>query len=615
MATLKDIIDFATSTGRLVHEVHGDSTAERDGDGHSYGFAAGLSNLVACAGVLIPANHNSPNNDNHGLYAARRKDNGSVSVGVNVGQDISTPGYLTSFKQYGPQVPLQASWQGPQAAYMAQTTLNGAILAGDVTITVPDTSEFPNTGRILIESEIIQYAGKTATTFTGCTRGNLSTVAAGHANGTVVAAMNNGAGWGGMITRLHPLNPSVDLVLGTIYMSLSASVLGGATITQQINTTTSDLNTDTTYTARATSGAVNMTGSAVGSVNMATLSLANAARDTLSVTFGSSSTNGTGPFGPVCLLYNGLFAAARPFGTIQSMGISQGGKRCNEMISELRKYHAGSATVEYDLGYVSRFKAYLLAGGAGVGGNGVLGVAMVTCFGHNEASGGNWTALVDPTEPWTIYLQKTVPGGALIGDTTITLNDTTGMQPAGAVYVNGERITYTGIAGNNLTGCTRGMYGTVAASITAGTGVYVGYPCHHPIGFATDILFDYKLLRSAWLTAGGNAAYFWYVWVRPIPVSATPTYISQFTGVSNNNEKEARLSEFAAAASTYLGSRAGFVIADHSAVWAGGETATYQFGDTTADLVHNSRQAYVRSWTKLLGNATYTLPVRLRNRT
>lgn len=77
-----------------------------------------------------------------------------------------------------------------------ETTLNGTIGAGDTTITVLDTSAFlvPKLGPDLtysssyesllqIDDEIIRYTTKTATTFTGITRGYLGTTAAAHDSG------------------------------------------------------------------------------------------------------------------------------------------------------------------------------------------------------------------------------------------------------------------------------------------------------------------------------------------------------------------------------------------------------------------------------------------------
>lgn len=53
-----------------------------------------------------------------------------------------------------------------------QTTLTDSPLSDSATtINVDDTTGFPSTGCITIDSEIISYAGTTATSFTGCTRG------------------------------------------------------------------------------------------------------------------------------------------------------------------------------------------------------------------------------------------------------------------------------------------------------------------------------------------------------------------------------------------------------------------------------------------------------------
>ena len=60
------------------------------------------------------------------------------------------------------------------------TTLDGAVTAGDATITVVSTAGFPTTGFISIGSDKITYSGKTATTFTGCSG------ATAHATGLTV---------------------------------------------------------------------------------------------------------------------------------------------------------------------------------------------------------------------------------------------------------------------------------------------------------------------------------------------------------------------------------------------------------------------------------------------
>ena len=60
--------------------------------------------------------------------------------------------------------------------------------------------------------------------------------------------------------------------------------------------------------------------------------------------------------------------------------------------------------------------------------------------------------------------------------TSITLVDGSAYPASGTVIIDSEQITYTGISGNNLTGCTRGANGTTAASHTGYTPVTYNVP-------------------------------------------------------------------------------------------------------------------------------------------
>ena len=65
-------------------------------------------------------------------------------------------------------------------------TLNGAIDASVTTITLDSTTDFETAGTVTIGAEEITYTGKSATQFTGCTRGANSSTAAAHSDGAVV---------------------------------------------------------------------------------------------------------------------------------------------------------------------------------------------------------------------------------------------------------------------------------------------------------------------------------------------------------------------------------------------------------------------------------------------
>ena len=73
-------------------------------------------------------------------------------------------------------------------------TLNGAINDSVTTITVISTSEFPSSGTVKIENELIAYTSTTGTTFDGCTRGSFNSTAASHDNSTTIIGVFIGTG-------------------------------------------------------------------------------------------------------------------------------------------------------------------------------------------------------------------------------------------------------------------------------------------------------------------------------------------------------------------------------------------------------------------------------------
>lgn len=68
------------------------------------------------------------------------------------------------------------------------------LTAAATTVTVDSAANFTTTGYIKINNEIIEYTGKTSTTFTGLIRGSLSTTAAAHADNDAV--IEAAFGWG-----------------------------------------------------------------------------------------------------------------------------------------------------------------------------------------------------------------------------------------------------------------------------------------------------------------------------------------------------------------------------------------------------------------------------------
>jgi len=66
----------------------------------------------------------------------------------------------------------------------------------------------------------------------------------------------------------------------------------------------------------------------------------------------------------------------------------------------------------------------------------------------------------------------TLNGGITSSDTTITLTDASSFPSSGYVRIDGEIIKYTGKSGNDLTGCTRGEFGSDADTHSDGSDVY-----------------------------------------------------------------------------------------------------------------------------------------------
>ena len=91
------------------------------------------------------------------------------------------------------------TWGGIVTGTATTVITGGTLSSSNTTVTVSSTAAFTSSGNILIDSETITYSGKTATTFTGCTRGVSGTgsgAATTHANGTSVVQSTTFTGWG-----------------------------------------------------------------------------------------------------------------------------------------------------------------------------------------------------------------------------------------------------------------------------------------------------------------------------------------------------------------------------------------------------------------------------------
>lgn len=99
-----------------------------------------------------------------------------------------TPGWVRVYRT-GDTAPGSAAGATDRRLDMSagpRTQLNGAHTNSVTTITVDSTAGFPNSGTLRINNEQITYTGRTATTFTGATRGANGTSAVAHNDNDVV---------------------------------------------------------------------------------------------------------------------------------------------------------------------------------------------------------------------------------------------------------------------------------------------------------------------------------------------------------------------------------------------------------------------------------------------
>lgn len=129
--------------------------------------------------------------------------------------------------------------------YDDTTFLDGAVTNNQTTITVDSTAAFSSSGAIIIENEIITYSGKTATQFTGCTRGAAGSSNTTHDSGTGVAAAQVASAGVATTVQINQTDLSNGVTLNTSTNEISFAVAGVYNVqysAQMFNaTTTQDL--------------------------------------------------------------------------------------------------------------------------------------------------------------------------------------------------------------------------------------------------------------------------------------------------------------------------------------------------------------------------------------
>ena len=130
---------------------------------------------------------------------------------------------------------------------------------------------------------------------------------------------------------------------------------------------------------------------------------------------------------------------------------------------------------------------------------------------------------------------------------TLTLASTTGLSSTGTVHIGSEQVTYTGILGNDITGCTRGANSTTAAAHSSGVAVTQfedggvprnivrtpdnNYLLHPYPNKAYTLIFDYFTFPSD-LSAHGDTTSIPDRFA-PVIVDGATAYVYQYRGELN----------------------------------------------------------------------------------
>ena len=169
---------------------------------------------------------------------------------------ISTGGSMTCkfYETVGPREQTYGygwgvgNWGGTVDSATA-TTVNEELDASETTITLTDASDFPSSGTILVDSELISYSGKSSNDLTGCTRGASGSTAATHSNGATATDASDFGGWGVAVkadqVELEPGLWSLD----NFGQVLVATVANGKTFTWNAGATSATSNRASTSTS------------------------------------------------------------------------------------------------------------------------------------------------------------------------------------------------------------------------------------------------------------------------------------------------------------------------------------------------------------------------------
>lgn len=139
-------------------------------------YSYGINNIFTVPGIVrhICRHHTEASSKNKTTVSGTHNDSGTLYIANS--KFKSEGGYIEDIRR------IRTSINPDAYSIDADTQLDGAINSSVTTITVDSTTGFESDGTLVIGTEHIYYASKSATQFLTCTRGIDDTLAAAHSN-------------------------------------------------------------------------------------------------------------------------------------------------------------------------------------------------------------------------------------------------------------------------------------------------------------------------------------------------------------------------------------------------------------------------------------------------
>jgi hypothetical protein len=189
-------VTFTASTGSKTITVTDVAHGAQTGDFVMFSGAASLGGAITAAILNAEFRITYINNDQYSITtttAATAGDSGNGGAAVigryqiSVGSETYTAGVGWGAGGWGGALgPASTTALSGSLATVANTTLLGALTPTATTINVANGNALAASGSVLVDSEIISYTGRTATTLTGCVRGTAGSTAVAHNTATGV---------------------------------------------------------------------------------------------------------------------------------------------------------------------------------------------------------------------------------------------------------------------------------------------------------------------------------------------------------------------------------------------------------------------------------------------